>query len=80
MSTLSFIANALTPEERELAEQKNMKMLEKLGLPPFHSGIKIVPRALLGLPEEVLKKGADEEKQRKLFGYKKKTRIFLWCC
>src|SRR5438105_2730361 len=73
MSLMAVISNAQTIEERKLAEEKNMEMLEGMGLPAFNSGIKIVPRALLGAPEEILKKGAEEEKQRKMLGYLKKN-------
>jgi hypothetical protein len=73
MSSIAVISNAQTIEERKLAEKENMKMLEEAGLPAFNSGIKIVPRAMLGTPEKILKKGAEEEKQRKALGYLKKN-------
>jgi hypothetical protein len=69
VSLMMDISNAQTNQEKKLAEESNMKMLEELGLPSFHSGIKIVPRAMLGTPDEILKKGAEEEKQRKILGY-----------
>jgi hypothetical protein len=73
ISLMALTSSAQTPEERKLAEERNMKMLEEMGLPAFNSGIKIVPRAMLGTPEKVAKKGAEEEKQRKSLGYVKKN-------
>lgn len=73
ISLIAFNSKAQTTEERKLAEERNMEMLEKMGLPAFNSGIKIVPRAMLGIQEKVIKKGAEEEKQRKTLGYAKKS-------
>jgi len=51
---LSSATFALTPEEKAEAEKENMKMLAQMGLPLPGSGIKVVPRSMLGLtPEEI---------------------------
>lgn len=57
---LSSSAMALSPQERAAAEQDNMKMLAEMGLPLPGSGIRVVPRAMLGLPPEVITQGDKE--------------------
>lgn len=70
LSTLTFSACAQQSSEHD-------KMIDKirgeLGLPEFKSGIKVVPRSRLGMPDEVLKEGQVEAKQRKTLGYAEKN-------
>jgi hypothetical protein len=66
---LSAAAFALTPEERAEAEKKNMKMLAQMGLPLPGSGIKVVPRAMLGLTPEEITQGDKEMAEFREKGY-----------
>jgi hypothetical protein len=66
---LSATAFALTPEERAEAEKENMKMLAQMGLPLPGSGIKVVPRAMLGLTPEEIAQGDKEMAEFKEKGY-----------
>lgn len=73
MLLIMVVSNAQTMEQRKLAEEENVKMLEEAGLAAFNSGIKIVPRYMLGAPQEILERGAEEEEQRKTLGYLEKN-------
>lgn len=66
---LSATAFALTPEERAEAEKENMKMLDQMGLPLPGSGIKVVPRTMLGLTPEEIAQGDKEMTEFKEKGY-----------
>lgn len=66
---LSATTFALTPEEKAEAEKENMKMLTQMGLPLPGSGIKIVPRAMLGLSSEEIAQGDKEMAEFKEKGY-----------
>lgn len=66
---LSATAFALTPEERVEAEKENMKMLAQMGLPLPGSGIKVVPRAMMGLTPEEIAQGDKEMAEFKEKGY-----------
>lgn len=59
--SMNAIASSL-PEGHE-------KILAELGLPAPHSGIQIVPRALMPIPNEILKEGKKEESQLMSMGY-----------
>jgi hypothetical protein len=64
-----FASPHLTEDQKKIEEQKNIQMLKELGLPLPGSGIKLVPRAMLGLSEEQLKKGVKAEEDMKTLGY-----------
>ena len=66
---LSATAFALTLEERAEAEKENMKMLAQMGLPLPGSGIKVVPRAMMGLTPEEIAQGDKEMAEFKEKGY-----------
>ena len=66
LSTTTF---ALTSEEKAAQEKENMKMLAKMGLPLPGSGIKVVPRAMLGLTPEEIAQGDKEMAEFKDTGY-----------
>lgn len=66
---LSATTFALTPEEKETQEKENMKMLAQMGLPLPGSGIKIVPRSMLGLTPEEIAQGDKEMIEFKEKGY-----------
>lgn len=51
---------------------KHAEILNSLGLPAFGDGIKVVPRSQLGLPDDILERGAEEAKQQESIGYVKK--------
>jgi hypothetical protein len=56
--SLSATAFGLSDTEQKAEDEKqNMKVLESLGLPLPDSGIKLVPRSMLGLPQEAIEKG-----------------------
>lgn len=67
LSTLTTFA--LTSEEKAAQEKKNMKILEQMGLPLPGSGIKLVPRAMLGLTPEEIAQGDKEMAEFKEKGY-----------
>ena len=69
LSFAAFSANKLTPEQDKIEEHKRMKALSDLGLPLPGSGIKLVPRAMLDLSKDQLKKGAKAEEEMKTLGY-----------
>jgi hypothetical protein len=69
LSITAFAANQLTPDQEKIEEQKRMKVLSDLGLPLPGSGIKLVPRSMLNLSEDQLKKGAKAEEEMKTLGY-----------
>ena len=58
-----------TLKERQAREKRHMKMLAELGLPLPGSGINLVPRAMLGLPAEVIERGLKDEESIKKNGY-----------
>lgn len=60
---------ALTSEEKAAQEKENMKILEQMGLPLPGSGIKLVPRAMLGLTPEEIAQGDKEMAEFKEKGY-----------
>lgn len=66
LSTTTF---ALTSEEKVAQEKENMKMLAQMGLPLRGSGIKVVPRAMLGLTPEEMAQGDKEMAEFKDKGY-----------
>ncbi|MDF1683335.1 MAG: hypothetical protein P1U36_01635 [Legionellaceae bacterium] len=70
LSTLMCSACAQQVPEHE-------KMIDKiradLGVPEFKSGVKVVPRSRLGMPDKVFKEDQAEAKQRKRFGYVEKN-------
>ena len=66
---LSATAFALTPEERAEAEKENMKILAQMGLPLPGSGIRVVPRTMLGLTPEEIAQGDKEMAEFKEKGY-----------
>ena len=66
---LSTTTLALTSEEKTMQEKENMKMLAQMGLPLPGSGIKIVPRAMLGLTSEEIAQGDKEMAEFKDKGY-----------
>lgn len=57
IASISLAATALTPDERMQVEKDNLKLLEELGLPLPGSGIKIVPRAMLGMDSAQIEAG-----------------------
>jgi hypothetical protein len=61
----------VTSDAKALQEKENMKILEKLGLPLPGSGIKLVPRSMLGLPPETIAKGERELQESQANGYVK---------
>jgi len=70
--SLSFALQPLSEEQKVLKasqEKENMKMLAEMGLPLPDSGIKIVPRAMMGLPQEIIDKGIRDEQSIKENGY-----------
>lgn len=69
LMAFSSMAFALTPEEHAEAEKENMKMLAQMGLPLPGSGIKVVPRALLGLTPEEVAQGDKEMAEFKEKGF-----------
>lgn len=71
LSSLSLTACAITPAERAEQIAFNEQTLAELGLPLPRSGIQIVPRSQLGMPDELLKQGLAEIKQREELGYAK---------
>jgi len=74
LSTLTISAFAQrSPEQDKLID----KIRAELGLPEFRSGIKIVPRSQLGMPDEVLKEGQAEARQRKKIGYAEKNMPYV---
>jgi len=77
LSSLSLTACAFTPSERAEQIKANERILAELGLPLPGSGIQIVPRSQLGMPDELLKQGLDEIKQRKAFGYAEKYDSYI---
>lgn len=66
---LTTWAASETQEERKLREERHMKMLAEIGLPLPDSGIKLVPRSMLGLPQEVIDQGLKDEESLKKNGY-----------
>jgi hypothetical protein len=66
---LTSWAASETQEERNLREERHMKMLAEIGLPLPDSGIKLVPRSMLGLPQEVIDQGLKDEESLKINGY-----------
>lgn len=50
-------------------KEERMKILQDLGLPLPDSGIKLVPRSMLGLPPEVIKEGEKALNEIKTLGY-----------
>ena len=66
LSTTTF---ALTSEEKAAQEKENMKMLAQMGLPLPGSGIKVVPRSMLGLTPEEMAQGDKEMAEFKDKGY-----------
>lgn len=66
---LSSATFALTPEEKAEAEKENMKMLAQMGLPLPGSGIKVVPRSMLGLTPEEIAQGDKEMAEFKDKGF-----------
>ena len=67
--TLSTTTFALTSEEKAAQEKENMKMLAQMGLPLPGSGIKVVPRAMLGLTSEEISQGDKEMAEFKDKGF-----------
>ncbi len=55
--------------DKEKQEIKNNEILHQMGLPAPGDGIKIIPRSLIGIPEEELKKGKLEEESIAQYGY-----------
>lgn len=66
---LSTTVFALTSEEKAAQEKENMKILAQMGLPLPGSGIKVVPRAMLGLTPEEIAQGDKEMAEFKDKGY-----------
>lgn len=60
---------ALTSQERADAEKENMQILAEMGLPLPGSGIKLVPRPMLGLAPEEISQGDKEMAEFKEKGY-----------
>ena len=77
LSSISLTACAITPAERAEQIKANEQILAELGLPLPNSGIQIVPRSQLNLPEEYLKQGLAEIKQRKELGYVEKDDPYI---
>lgn len=77
MAITAFNSHALTAERIAEAHAENMKILAELGLPAFNSGIQIVPRSQLGMPDEILKAGQEEAKQREALGYAEKEEPYV---
>ncbi len=69
LMAISSIAFALTPQERAEQEIENMKLLAQMGLPLPGSGIKIVPRSMLGLTSEEIQQGDKEMVEFREKGY-----------
>jgi hypothetical protein len=69
LMALSVTTFALTPEEKAAQEKENMKKLAQMGLPLPGSGIKIVPRSMLGLTPEEIAQGDKEMLEAKEKGY-----------
>lgn len=67
--SVSLNAFALSQEEKAIQEKENMKILAEMGLPLPGSGIKLVPRTLLGLTSEELLLAEREIKEYKERGY-----------
>lgn len=59
----------LSSEERLAQEKENMTMLAEMGLPLPGSGIKLVPRAVLGRSDEEMKQAEQERSQMQEQGY-----------
>lgn len=66
---ISSTVFSLTPQEREAQEIDNMKLLAQMGLPLPGSGIKIVPRSMLGLTPEEIQQGDKEVAEFRAKGY-----------
>lgn len=77
LSSLSLTACAFTPAELAQQVKENEQILAELGLPLPRSGIQIVPRSQLGLPEDYVKQGLAEIKQRKALGYLEKDEPYI---
>lgn len=77
LSSLSLTACAITPAERAEQIKANEQILAELGLPLPKSGIQIVPRSQLGLPETFVKQGLAEIKQRETLGYAEKDDPYI---
>jgi len=77
IAIVAFNANALTAERLAEVKKKDMKILEEMGLPAFNSGIQVVPRSQLGMPDEVLKVGQAEASQREELGYAEKDEPYV---
>lgn len=69
LMALSTIIYAINAEEKKKQEQENMKLLAQMGLPLPGSGIRIVPRAQLNLPEELIETGKKDEEESRAKGY-----------
>lgn len=67
--TISKCSFSLTSDEKILQEKENIKILESMGLPAPGSGIKIVPRTMLGLTKEEIQQGDKEMDEFKENGY-----------
>lgn len=50
-------------------KEERMKILQDLGLPLPGSGIKLVPRSMMGLPPDVIKEGEKSLREIKTLGY-----------
>ena len=73
LASFALSACARTPAERDKQMARNAEILAEMGLPTFKSGIQIVPRSQLGMPDEILKEGKEEAKQREALGYAEKN-------
>lgn len=69
---LSAITLALNVQAKESDNEKErMEILAKYGLPLPDSGIKVIPRSMLGLPQEVITQGEKELIEFRENGYVK---------
>jgi len=71
--TLSALTLALNIQAKESDNEKErMEILAKYGLPLPGSGIKVIPRSMLNLPQEVIDKGNKEKQEAQSNGYVKR--------
>lgn len=68
LSALLILSCSVNSFSMEIPES-HKKILEEMGLPLPGSGIKLVPRATMGLPADILERGKKDEKQLSRLGY-----------
>jgi len=77
LSSIALISWAKIPPGHEKELALLAEDFAALGLPAFNSGIQVVPRSQLGMPDEVLKAGQAEANQREALGYAEKEEPYV---